>query len=52
MTAAYQLNALLQIVRTMQRTPEGREALEEMKEQLREGRHRPERKKHEQEITR
>ena len=36
MTAAYQLNALFQIVRTMQRTPEGRKALEDKKHELRE----------------
>lgn len=36
MTAAYQLNALFQIVRTMQRTPEGRKALEDKKRELRE----------------
>lgn len=52
MTPAYQLNALFQIVRTMKRTEEGREALEEMKGQLQEGHHCPERKTHEREITR
>lgn len=36
MTPAYQLNALFQTVRTMQRTPEGREALENKKQELRE----------------
>lgn len=36
MTAAYQLNAIYQIVRTMQRTPEGRKALEDKKRELRE----------------
>ncbi len=34
MTPAYQLNALFQIVRTMQRTPEGRAALAAKKEEL------------------
>lgn len=36
MTAAYQLNAIYQIVRTMQRTPEGRKALEDKKREIRE----------------